>query len=60
MLILTQDAISGPVHIMVNGVEVEVNILGVHGRQVRVGYSAPKDVTILRDSVYWREKDGRS
>lgn len=36
------------------GDDVELTILGIKGNQVRVGVSAPKDVSVHREEVYLR------
>lgn len=40
------------------GEHVKVVILGINGRQVRVGITAPDDVLILRDELEPRTRDG--
>lgn len=51
MLILTRK-IGETIHI---GPDVEVKIMDVRGKQVRVGIKAPADVKVLRDEL--KEKD---
>jgi carbon storage regulator len=41
---------------VVIGDEIAVTILGVKGNQVRVGVTAPKDVTVHRQEIYERIK----
>jgi carbon storage regulator len=33
------------------GADIKVVVLGVNGRQCRIGIDAPKDVTVLREEV---------
>jgi carbon storage regulator len=39
------------------GDNVDVTILSVKGNQVRIGISAPKDVSVHREEIYSRIKD---
>lgn len=38
------------------GDDVVVTVLGVKGNQVRIGLEAPKEVVILREELYERNK----
>ena len=38
------------------GSDIVVTILGVNGRQVRLGISAPKSVAVHREEIYLRIK----
>lgn len=40
------------------GDDVTVTVLGVKGNQVRIGVNAPKDVSVDREEVYLRKKNG--
>lgn len=54
MLILTRrirDAV-------VIGRDISIKVLGVMGCEVRLGITAPKDVTVHREEVYERIKSG--
>ncbi|MDH3916468.1 MAG: carbon storage regulator CsrA, partial [Chromatiales bacterium] len=41
---------------VVIGDDVAVTVLGVKGNQVRIGVTAPKDVTVHRQEIYERIK----
>ena len=41
------------------GNDVTVTIVGVKGNQIRIGVTAPKDVTVHREEIYERIKHER-
>ena len=46
---------------LIIGDDVNINVLGVKGNQVRLGINAPKDVSVHREEIYLRiqqEKQG--
>jgi len=49
----------GPVHLTDKdtGQKIEVEVLAVKGQSVRVGFTAPDNIEILRDNLYWRQKN---
>ncbi len=54
MLILTR-RISESIII---GENVKITVLGVKGNQVRIGIEAPKDVSVHREEIFLRIKEG--
>ena len=42
---------------LIIGDEVRVSVLGVRGHQVRLGVTAPRNVTVHRDEIYQRIHD---
>jgi len=52
MLVLTRRAEEGNKSAIKIGADIEVVIVEVRGEQVRIGISAPPDVTVHRQEVY--------
>lgn len=48
MLVLTRK----PGETITIGTDIKVTILGVEGRQIRIGIDAPKEVSIHREEIY--------
>ena len=48
MLVLTRH----PNQKIIIGDDIEVTVLGMAGKQVKLGIEAPKDVTIHREEIY--------
>ena len=44
---------------VVIGEDVTVTVLGVKGNQVRIGINAPKHVTVHREEIFERIKNGQ-
>jgi carbon storage regulator len=44
---------------VVIGEDVTVTVLGVKGNQVRIGINAPKTVTVHREEIFERIKNGQ-
>jgi carbon storage regulator len=52
MLILSRR----PNESLVIGDNVTIKVLGIHGQQIRLGISAPKDVVVDREEVHVRKQ----
>ena len=50
MLILTRKA----GEILRIGDDIEITVLEIDGRQVRIGIKAPKEVSVHREEIYWK------
>jgi len=48
MLVLTRKL----QEVVVIGTNIEVQVLGIHGDQVRIGFSAPRNIPIYRKEVF--------
>jgi carbon storage regulator len=57
MLILTRKKGES---IVIPHANLVVTVLAVKGNQIRLGFSAPDHMSILRQEVWEREKEGRS
>lgn len=52
MLVLTRRADEGDKSTIIIGADIEITLVEVRGEQVRIGISAPRDVTVHREEVY--------
>tara|TARA_R110002020_G_scaffold291968_1_gene507361 strand:+ start:1166 stop:1351 length:186 start_codon:yes stop_codon:yes gene_type:complete len=54
MLILTVRVTDGPIWLINEdtGQEVQVNLLDVKGSQLKLGFTADQNISILRDKIY--------
>ena len=42
------------------GDDIKISVLGIHGRQVRIGIEAPADVVVHREEIYVKiQKENR-
>lgn len=39
------------------GDDIKVSVLGIHGRQVRIGIEAPQDVIVHREEIYLKVQE---
>jgi carbon storage regulator len=53
MLILTRKA-GESLHL---GDDIKITVFSVQGKQVKLGFSVPEDMTVYRDEIYQRIKD---
>lgn len=58
MLVLTRHV--NEVIVIGNSAEISVKVLGVTGNQIRLGVSAPEDVTVHRLEIYRRLKENEN
>ncbi len=56
MLILTRGINDTTTITTPEGVDIHITVLGVNGQQVKIGFQAPKEVSILRDNA--KDRDG--
>lgn len=54
MLVLTRN--SGESLMIGDNAEIQVTVLGVKGNQVRLGVTAPKQISVHREEIYLRIK----
>lgn len=58
MLVLTRRPHEGDKSTIIIGTDIEVSLVEVKGEQVRIGISAPSDVTVHREEVYRQIQEG--
>lgn len=54
MLILTRRVDE----LLIIGNDITVTVLGIKGKQVRIGVTAPKNISVHREETYNRIRDG--
>lgn len=42
--------------LMIGGERIKVTVMGINGSQVRIGVTAPRDVTVDREEIHERKK----
>lgn len=57
MLVLTRRPDEGDKSTIVIGADISVTVVEVRGEQVRIGITAPSDVTIHREEVWLQIQD---
>ena len=46
-------------HKIIIGDDITISVLGIQGNHVRLGFSAPKHVSIHREEIYQRIQEGQ-
>lgn len=41
------------------GDDITISVLGIQGNHVRLGFTAPKDVSVHREEIYLRIQEGQ-
>lgn len=45
--------------LIINDGQIKIYVMGVHGKQVRIGIDAPKEIEVYREEIYERIKKER-